>query len=79
MNSNKYEWHDLRKNPDDVPIVDTDIILYIDGAYAVGRYCYREADEEYGFDGFYFFMTDDVAYDEEEPTAWAYIRPFCES
>lgn len=44
MQSEQYRWHDLRKNPKDLPEHEHDVeIVNDDGIHAIARYSYKES------------------------------------
>lgn len=77
---NKYEWHDLRKEPNDLPNESVTVLLIFDYCgkhYVVGKY-YKESDDEYPW----FVDIDDCPYadqvieESENIIAWKYIEEF---
>lgn len=68
-NRDKYKWHDLRKNPDDLPSEDTWVYVVDDSDYQV----------PYSMALFHnstnWFQVDSGDYDV---LAWKYIEPFDE-
>lgn len=73
--ADQYRWHDLRKNPDDMPDVGCPIIiLEVDISY-VGKY--------YGYHGVYMnekreciTPDEDFLMDIDDAYAWKYIELF---
>lgn len=65
-----YEWHDLRKNPDDVPTEDGNyLVRHRHGALQVVEWA----------DGWNCFRIGDALYKDNEMhnvTAWKAIEPF---
>lgn len=70
--SEKYKWHDLRKNSSDLPQDDTDILCTNQhGQYLEGKgylLHYDERDEVFEMETDEFIMYDVIA--------WKYIEPF---
>lgn len=65
----KYRWHDLRKNPDDLPKIGSDIVyLFIYSG---------EHERRLHSNALPFMFEDDLkSNDEFEYIAWKYLEPF---
>lgn len=75
-NHNKYRWHDLRKNEDDLPPTSTEVLLKFKETYELGEY----VPSEYSRGWISENHDVDLRYDDidEFPIAWKYIEPFNE-
>lgn len=68
----KYRWHDLRKNPDDLPPDGQEVLLLLDSlsetveSYWLGWYVEKDN----------VFATDECDFERDEIKAWKYIEPF---
>ena len=64
--ADKYRWHDLRKNPDDLPYMDGDYLCFIDNEpYSYCSVCEWDNPNWYNYNG---TESDNVI-------AWQYIEP----
>lgn len=66
--SEEYKWHDLRKNPNDLPENGSSVLTCENGIYQELKY----------YDGFNCHLIGDEIYRKNElkVTAWKYIEPF---
>lgn len=74
-NADKYKWHDLRKNPEDLPETFVEVwICFTDYKYSGDEKFYDKAgrrDEDWCWEG------DDTLLNERyQIIGWAYIKPF---
>lgn len=60
-------WHDLKKNPDDLPDSDREVLVYDTGDYFV--YIYKPEER---------IWEDDYGYTSDYPEAWTDIPKFKE-
>lgn len=82
LEAEKYRWHDLRKNPKDLPTEDCRVLTA--NALKSGYY-YKVADfaidmdfdECWGMSGFYDYDSE-YGYYPVYVDAWKYIAPFVE-
>lgn len=75
------KWHDIRKNPNDLPEIDKRIIFII--KYPENESNYMTGNLYAAYDGSMWFASDDHegyitpgAYKTEEVIAWKYIDKF---
>lgn len=79
MKKEKYRWHDLRKNPDDLPETEYETVeVWLKGECVdIAVYC-----KAYGFRPWYAAYFEDCTpeWETESPViAWRYIESFGES
>lgn len=76
LKNEKYRWHDLRKNPDDLPEEDSKIVVFYGTLYEKSYYNIEPAKM------FRLPLTvihdDDNGHDILSPVAWKYIELFDE-
>lgn len=80
--SDKYRWHDLRKNPDDLPEmedVETTVSVLLIVNYKC-TYGFHYSNYEIGYYHYYFkhWFNDDGIEMSGEVYGWKYIEPFDE-
>lgn len=80
--TDKYRWHSLRENPDDLPNHGERVLFCtaIDSEpfYWTGNFCqWSEDSKDFSNDDYEGYVTRSV-YDVEEVIAWRYIEPFNE-
>ena len=83
MRSNEYKWHDLQKNPSDLPYDGQEVLIAIDlGIYYIATYSSKLKEvDEYDFtdedgDGFYEYDSEWGYFKFNDVVAWKYIEPF---
>ncbi len=68
--NHKYQWHNLRQNPDDLPQIGIDVLISVQWGYEKSWH---------DSNGWRNVSTNGAAYyRNEEVQAWTYIEPFKE-
>lgn len=73
----KYAWHDLRKNPEDLPEELKKVYVYFEYfRYGDFNCMYKDYGVSYQIGGMFHFVNGSSGWRELKIIAWRYIEPF---